>query len=103
MRDYESHSEIKAYGKMAMFDDEEIALMKDLGMSPVIFGQAIAGANLPHLTYITSGPDSATHLANWDKFGRDGRWKTMSGLPKYADNVSKNISRFLAPTAYSQI
>jgi hypothetical protein len=103
MRDYESHSELKALNKMAMFDDGEIGIMKDLGMSPVFFGQALAGPNLPHLRYFTSGPDLATHLANWKKFGPDPRWIKMKDLPEYADNTSKNTARFLAPTAYSHI
>ena len=103
MRDYESHSEQKALSKMAMFDDGEIPLMKDLGMSPVFFGQALAGPNLPHLRYITSGSDLATHLANWKKFGPDPRWVKMKDLPQYKDNTSKNTARFLKPTAYSQI
>lgn len=103
MRDYESHSERAALNKMAMFDDGETPLMKDLGMSPVFFGQAIAGPNLPHLRYITSGPDLAGHLAAWAKFGPDPRWKAMAGDPQYKDNTSKNTARFLAPTDYSQI
>ena len=32
MRDYESHSELKALSKMAMFDEGETEIMKDLGM-----------------------------------------------------------------------
>lgn len=103
MRDYESHSELKALGKMAMFNAGEIPLMHDLGMSPVFYGQALAGPNLPHLRYMTSGPDLATHLANWRKFGPDPRWQAMKDLPQYADTVSKNTSRFLTPKAYSQI
>src|SRR5688572_4491696 len=103
MRDYESHSELKALSKMAMFDEGETEIMKDLGMNPVFFGQALAGPNLPHLRYITSGPDLATHLANWKKFGPDARWVKMKDLPQYAENTSKNTARFLAPTAYSQI
>lgn len=103
MRDYESHSERAALNKMAMFDDGEIPLMKDLGMSPVFFGQAIAGPNLPHLRYFTSGPDLAAHLAAWAKFGPDPRWKAMSSDPQYKDNTSKNTARFIVPTAYSQI
>lgn len=103
MRDYESYSELKALNKMAMFDDAEIQLMRDLGISPVFFGQALAGKNLPHLRYITSGPDLATHFAKWGKFGPDPRWVAMRDDPKYADNVSLNTSRFLAPRAYSQI
>jgi hypothetical protein len=103
LRDYESHSELKALSKMAMFDDGEIALMQDLGMSPVFFGQALAGPDLPHLRYMTGGPDLATHLANWDRFGKDPRWDRMRKLPRYADNVSKNTARFLTPKPYSQI
>ncbi len=103
MRDYESHSELKALSKMAMFDEGEIALMKDLGMSPVFFGQALAGKDLPHLRYITSAPDLASHLANWKKFGPDPRWVKMKDLPQYAGNTSKNTARFLTPKAYSQL
>lgn len=103
MRDYESFSELKALAKMAMFDDGETKLMQDLGMAPVFFGQALAGPNLPHLRYITSGPDLATHLQNWSKFGPDPRWIAMKDLPQYADSVSKNTAIFLAPKPYSQI
>ena len=103
MRDYESHSELKAINKMDMFNEGEIAIMKDLGMSPVFFGQALTGPNLPHLRYITCGPDLATHLANWKKFGPDPRWEKLKVLPQYQENTSKNTARFLAPAAYSQI
>jgi hypothetical protein len=103
MRDYESFSEAKALSKMAMFDDGEIELMKDLGMAPVFFGQALAGPDLPHLRYITSGADLATHLGNWSRFGPDPRWNKMKDLPQYADNVSKNTARFLTPKPYSAI
>ena len=36
MRDYESHSELKALAKMAMFNEGEIEIMRDLGMSPCL-------------------------------------------------------------------
>jgi hypothetical protein len=103
MRDYESHSELKALSKMEMFNAGEIEVMKDLGMSPVFFGQALAGPNLPHLRYITCGPDLKTHLANWKKFGPDPRWMKLKEQAQYADNTSKNTARFLVPTSYSQI
>jgi hypothetical protein len=103
MRDYESHSELRALAKMKMFDEGETEIMKTLGMNPVFFGQALSGPNLPHLRYITCGPDLATHLANWKKFGPDPRWMKMKDLPEYADATSKNTARFLTPAAYSQI
>jgi hypothetical protein len=103
MRDYESHNELKALAKIAMFNDGEIEIMRDLGMSPVFFGQALSGPNLPHLRYITSGPDLATHLNAWKKFGPDPRWMKMKNLPQYADTTSKNTARFLSPRPYSTI
>jgi hypothetical protein len=103
MRDYESHSEKAALSKMTMFNSGEIPLMKELGMTPVFFGQGVAGPNLPHLRYITSGRDVAAHLAAWAKFGPDPRWKAMSADPKYKDNTSKNTSHFLVPRPYSVI
>ncbi len=103
MRDYESHNETKALAKMAMFDEGETALMQDLGMNPVFFGQALAGPDLPHLRYITSGPDLATHLDAWKRFGPDPRWTKMKNDPRWADTVSKNTARFLTPKPYSQI
>ena len=103
MRDYESHSELKALNKMAMFDDGETQIMRDLGMSPLFFGQALSGPNLPHLRYITSGPDLATHLAGWKKFGPDPRWQKMKDDPRYAGNTSRNTARFLKPAACSEL
>lgn len=103
MRDYESHSEERALSKMAMFDNGEIEVMKDLGMSPVFFGQAIAGPNLPHLRYITCATDLATHLDNWKKFGSHPTWMKMKDDPQYKNNTSKNTARFLVPTSYSQL
>jgi hypothetical protein len=103
MRDYESHSEKAALLKMKMFDEGEISLMKDLGMAPTFFAQAIAGPNLPHLRYFTSGSDLAAHLAAWAKFGPDPRWQAMAKDVQYKDTVSKNTARFLVPRPYSQI
>jgi hypothetical protein len=104
MRDYESHSELKALNKIAMFNAGEIAVMQELGMSPVFYGQSLAGPNLPHLRYITSGPDLATHLANWKKFGTHPAWAKLKSDPQYADNTSKTgPSHFLAPAACSQL
>ena len=103
MRSYESFSEAKALAKMAMFNDGEMDVMRTIGMSPIFFGQAIAGRDLPHLTYATSAPDLATHLANWKKFSTHPDWVKIKDLPQYADTVSKNTPHFLVPTSYSQI
>lgn len=103
LRDYESHSELKALNKMAMFDDGETDIMRDLNMSPVFFGQALSGPDLPHLRYMTGAKDLASHLAHWQAFGPDPRWDKLKRMPEYADNTSRNTSRFLAPKPYSEI
>jgi hypothetical protein len=103
LRTYESYSESKALKKIAMFNDGEIDIMREVGMGPIFFGQALAGANLPHLTYMLSAENRDAHKQHWDAFGKHPTWKKMSGDPQYKDTVSKIYNRFLQPTAYSQI
>jgi hypothetical protein len=103
MRDYESHSELKALNKIDMFNAGEIQVMKDLGMEPMCYGQSLAGPNLPHLRYFTGGKDLATHLGHWGKFGPHPTWVKMKDDPQYKDNTSQNTARFLTPKPYSVV
>ena len=103
LRTYESYSEQKALRKVEMFNDGEIEVMREVGLGPIFFGQALVGANLPHLTYMLSAENRDTHKQHWDAFGKNATWKKMSSDPKYADTVSKITSYFLVPTSYSQI
>jgi hypothetical protein len=103
MRTYESYSELKAARKVEMFNDGEIDIMRDVGLSPVFFGEALTGPNLPHLTYFTSAEDEESHKKHWQAFGKHPLWEKMKNDPKYADTVSKIIKWFLKPTEYSQI
>lgn len=103
MRSYESFSELKALKKMDMFNDGEIEVMKEVGLAPVFFAQALTGKDLPHLTYMTSATDRDAHKLHWAAFGKHPVWVKLRNDPQYADTVSKNTSRFLVPTAYSQI
>ena len=103
MRTYESYSELKALKKVAMFNAGEIALMQELGLSPVFYGQALLGRDLPQLTYLLCSPDMETHKRNWAAFGAHPAWVRLKNDPQYADTVSKITSRFLVPAGYSQI
>lgn len=103
MRDYESHSEDRALAKMDMFNAGEIEVMQEVGMNPVFFAQALSGPNLPHLRYMTSGPDLAAHLKNWTKFGPHPLWQKLKKDPRYADSTSRNTARFLTPKPYSEL
>ena len=103
MRTYESYSEAKALNKVAMFNDGEIELMQTLNMSPVFYGQALVGRDLPHLTYMLCSADRERHAKAWTEFGKHPVWQKLRSDPRYQDNVSKITSRFMIPTAYSQI
>src|SRR5207244_11692593 len=103
LRTYESHSEIKALKKVAMFNSGEIDVMREVGLAPVLYGQALIGRDLPHLTYMLSAEDREAHKNHWGAFGKHPTWKKMDADPQYKDTVSKITSRFLAPTSYSQI
>jgi hypothetical protein len=102
-RTYESHSEVKAQKKVDMFNAGEIDVMRDVGLGPIFFGQALIGSNLPHLTYMLSGETRELHKEHFGGFGKDPRWKKLAADPQYGDTVSKSTSKFLQPMAYSQI
>jgi hypothetical protein len=103
LRTYESPTEVKALNKVAMFNAGEIGVMQDLGLSPVFYGQALLGRDLPQLTYMLCSADLETHKRNWTAFTVHPIWIRLKGDPQYADNVSKVTSRFLVPAPYSQI
>jgi hypothetical protein len=103
IRIYESHSESKALKKVEMFNVGEIQAMRDAGLAPIFFGQALAGADLPHLTYLLSAETREVHQDHWKVFGKHPVWQRLKNDPQYADTVSKITNRFLIPTSYSQI
>lgn len=103
MRTYESYSEVKALKKIQMFNSGEIEVMKEVKLSPVFYGQALIGPDLPHLTYMLCGENKELHKRHFGDFGKHPTWDKLKNDPQYADTVSKIISRFLEPTAYSQL
>jgi hypothetical protein len=103
LRTYESFSELKAIKKVEMFNAGEIDTMREVGLGPIFYGQAIIGSNLPHLTYMVSAENRDAHKKHWGAFGAHPTWDKLKNDPQYADTVSKIYNRFLVPTAYSQI
>jgi hypothetical protein len=103
IRTYESHSESKALKKVEMFNAGEIDTMREVGLGPIFYGQALIGGSLPHLTYMLSAEDQDAHKKHWGAFGAHPTWNKLKNDPQYADTVSKIVNRFLVPTAYSQI
>ena len=103
LRTYESYSELKALKKVEMFNSGEIEIMREVGLGPVFYGQALIGSNLPHLTYMVSAENQEAHKKHWDVFKAHPTWDKMKNDPQYADTVSKITTRFLVPAPYSQI
>ena len=77
LRIYESFSELKALKKIDMFNAGEIDVMKELKLSPVFYGQALAGRDLPHLSYMLCSADRETHAKNWQAFLEHPTWKKL--------------------------
>jgi len=103
LRIYESFSEVTALKKVEMFNAGEITAMQDAGLSPVFYGQALTGSDLPHLAYMLCSADREAHQQSWRAFLQHPVWLKLRDAPQYADTVSKITARFLAPKPYSQI
>jgi len=103
LRTYESHSELKALNKVAMFNAGEIETMHEIGLAPIFYGQSLIGANLPHLWYMTSAENLEEHKKHWGLFGKHPVWQKLKSDLQFADNTSKNTSRMMVPLASSQI
>ncbi|MCA9734929.1 MAG: NIPSNAP family protein [Deferribacteres bacterium] len=103
LRIYESHTEEKAALKVDMFNSGEIQVMRDTGLAPVFYGEALIGDDVPNLTYMLSASDREAHKEHWRQFGAHPEWQRMKEMPKYKDTVSKITNIFLQPAAYSQL
>lgn len=105
LRIYESHNNERALKKIAMFNNEggEIKIFNRVGLNPVFFGQALAGARMPNLTYMVAFDDEAAQKKAWDAFRADPAWKKLSADEAYKDTVSNITNWVLRPTPASQI
>ena len=105
LRIYESHNEAAGQKKIEMFNQGEIAIFRKVGLTPVFFGEAIAGSRMPNLTYLLAFNDEKARTDAWNKFGGDPDWKKLRAIPEYEDKkiVSKITNRLLTPAAYSQM
>ena len=85
LRIYESHSARANRKKIEMFNSGEIDIFRKTGLRPVFFGEAIAGARLPNLTYLLVFDDMAARERHWAEFVAHPDWKELSAKPEYAN------------------
>ncbi|WP_159476636.1 NIPSNAP family protein [Dyadobacter sp. 3J3] len=104
LRSYEGHTEKISENKITMFNKgDEVGLFKRLGFNAVFYAEVLAGSRMPNLMYMTTFENKASRDQHWDAFGKDDYWKKLVAMPEYAHNVSKNDTKFLYPTEYSDI
>ena len=102
LRSYESPTEAIFKNKVEMFNaGGEVALFDDLGFNAVFYAEVIAGDKMPNLMYMTTFTDRESRDAHWKNFGDAPKWKELSSMPKYQNNVSHIDKTFLYPTDYS--
>jgi hypothetical protein len=106
LRTYESHNERAHRLKMRMFTElGETAIFRRAGLTPVFFGQTIAGPRMPSFTYMLVHENLAAREKSWDAFRTDPDWKKLASTPGYADaEIVSNITTvLLRPASYSQL
>jgi hypothetical protein len=105
LRTYESNNQRSLARKIRMFEEGEIALFRKLNMKPVFFGEALAGANLPQLTYMLVFDDLAARDKAWSTFGSSPEWNKLKNEPGVSDAeiVSNITNSILRPHPFSSI
>jgi hypothetical protein len=107
LRTCESPSEKAGVKEIEMFDTSAIALFRKVGLHPVFFGQTVAGAKMPSLTYLLGFNDRQESDDNWKKLSADADWQKLSATPDYADKAlirTNGVTNlYLKPASYSQI
>lgn len=106
LRIYESPSVKTNLKKIEMFNDAgEIKLFREVGLTPVFFGQTIVGTKMPNLTYMLGFKNMDEQKAAWKRFGAHPEWKKLSSMPEYNDKaiLCGITNLMLVPAEYSQI
>lgn len=85
LRIYESPSVKTGQKKIEMFNQKEIEIFRKTGLNPVFFGEALAGAKMPNLTYMLGFESIEEKDAAWDRFRSDPEWLELKAIPEYED------------------
>ena len=87
LRIYEHPHSAAGVTKAEMFETEELAIFRRVGLNPVFFGQAVVGPNLPNLTYMLGFDDADARRNAWRTFITDPAWKALSSIPRFSDDL----------------
>ena len=102
LRSYEAATETLYKKKVDMFNTGgEVKLFDDLDFNAVFYAEVISGSQMPNLMYMTTHENQKTRDANWKNFVDSEVWSKLKVIPKYQNTVSRNDTKFLYPTEYS--
>jgi hypothetical protein len=106
LRTYESPGETAHVKKMEMFKKlGELAIFRRAGLTPVFFGQALAGSRLPNFVYLLTFEDVVAREKAWGAFRADPEWTRLSTTAGYTnEEIMSNLTNLLLrPAGYSQV
>jgi hypothetical protein len=105
LRTYEARSGSALDKKVAMFNQEEIALFRSIGMTPVFFGENLFGTRLPSLTYMLTFDDMTARQKAWATFRTHPEWQRIQNDPRFAALGANTVSNvaYLSPLPFSPI
>ena len=103
LRSYESPTEALNLNKVKMFNTAEIDIFKRLDFNPIFYGDVLSGNHMPNLMYMTSFSDMESRDMHWKDFGEDSKWKELSGMEEFQNNVSHADIILLNAAPYSQL
>lgn len=103
LRSYESPTAHLYRQKVKMFNSGEMDIFEKLNCNPIFYAETVAGANMPNLMYLTTHENMQIRDEHWKAFGSDPDWKAMKDLDEYKNTVSRNDTRLLYPTEYSDL
>lgn len=104
LRSYEGPTEAIHANKIDMFNKGgEFDIFKRLNFNIVFCAEVISGTHMPNLMYMPTFENMADHDIHWKNFGSDPKWKSLSSLPGYQNNVSHIDVVFMHPASYSDL
>ncbi|EAQ99667.1 NIPSNAP family protein [Maribacter sp. HTCC2170] len=102
LRSYESPTKTIFKNKVDMFNaGGEVTLFEELGFNAVFYAEVLSGDKMPNLMYMTTFTNKESRDKHWDAFRVAPKWKELSSMSKYQNNVSHIDITFLYPTEYS--
>lgn len=106
LRTYEAAHATGLREKIAMFNEGEFPIFRDVGLHAVWFGEAVAAARMPHLAYMIAFDDAVARARAWSAFGAHPDWpRVRTSRTGFSDGemVSSIRNALLRPTRWSQV